>query len=347
MKQYLLTLFTLLTLYTFIPSVVAQDTHFSQFSETPLLRNPSLAGIFNGDLRIQGVNRSQWGSVTVPFQTTSLNGEYKLPIGTADDYITFAGQVLYDKAGTVALTTTLLMPAVNYHKSLSAKRNMYLSLGFMGGLVQRKLDRSKVTTNNQYDGTTGGANNGSDGETFSGSGYSYFDGSVGMSFNAEVGENPDNNLYVGVAYHHFNKASKISFYGNEEVAMLPKWVVSGGLRMGVNDYTYVTFYTDYARQGPSSEILAGALYSYKLDNDVDNPMYTITGGAYLRWQDAIIPVAKLEYKPFTVAVSYDINISRLTMASNGRGGFEISLVYQKSFNRYMRSAGNANRCPRF
>jgi len=347
MKHHLFTLLTVFTLYGIIPCAVAQDIHFSQFSETPLLRNPSLAGIFSGDLRIQGVTRSQWGSVTVPFQTTSLNGEYKLPIGLNDDFITFAGQVLYDKAGTVALKTLQLLPAVNYHKSLSANRNMYLSLGFMGGLVQRRLDRSKVTTDHQYDGTTGGANNGDDGEAFSGNGYSYFDGSVGMSFNAEVGENPDNNMYLGVAYHHFNKASRISFYGNEEVAMLPKWVVSGGLRMGVNDYTYVTFYADYASQGPSSEVLAGALYSYKLDNDVDNPMYTITGGAYLRWQDAIIPVAKLEYKPFTVAVSYDINTSKLTTASNGRGGFEISLVYQKSFNRYMRSAGNATRCPRF
>jgi type IX secretion system PorP/SprF family membrane protein len=348
MKHHLFTLLTVLTLYNFISTKsIAQDTHFSQFSETPLLRNPSLAGIFNGDLRIQGVNRTQWGSVTVPFQTTSLNGEYKLPIGLADDYITFAGQILYDKAGTVALKTTELMPAVNYHKSLSANRNMYLSLGFMGGLIQRKLDRSKVTTNNQYDGVTGGSNSGSDGETFSGNGYSYLDGSVGMSFNAEVGENPDNNMYVGLAYHHFNKASKISFFGNEQVAMLPKWVASAGLRTGINDYTYITFYADYSSQGTSTEWLGGILYSYKLDMDADNPQYTITGGAYVRWNDAVIPVAKLEYKPFTVAVSYDINTSKLTTASNGRGGFEISLVYQRTFNRYMRSAGNATRCPRF
>ena len=53
----------------------AQDIHFSQFFETPLLRNPALAGIFSGDLRIQAVYRNQWNSVTVPYQTTSLNGE--------------------------------------------------------------------------------------------------------------------------------------------------------------------------------------------------------------------------------------------------------------------------------
>jgi hypothetical protein len=40
--------------------VCAQDLHFSQFFETPLLCNPALAGIFTGDYRIQGVYRDQW-----------------------------------------------------------------------------------------------------------------------------------------------------------------------------------------------------------------------------------------------------------------------------------------------
>ena len=35
--------------------VSAQDPHFSQFFEAPLLRNPSLAGLFEGDIRVQSV----------------------------------------------------------------------------------------------------------------------------------------------------------------------------------------------------------------------------------------------------------------------------------------------------
>src|SRR5436305_8270435 len=96
----------------------SQDIHFSQFFETPLLRNPALAGIFSGDLRIQGVYRTQWNSVTVPYQTGSFNGEYKQPIGKSDDFITLGGEILYDKAGTVALTSTHILPVINYHKSL-------------------------------------------------------------------------------------------------------------------------------------------------------------------------------------------------------------------------------------
>ena len=48
-------------------NVQSQDIHFSQFNEAPLLRNPALAGLFSGDIRLQSVFRTQWQSVTVPF----------------------------------------------------------------------------------------------------------------------------------------------------------------------------------------------------------------------------------------------------------------------------------------
>src|SRR3954464_20900 len=78
-----------------------QDIHFSQFFEAPLLRNPSLAGIYTGDIRVQAVYRDQWNSVTNAYKTASVNGEYKMPIGKMNDFITIGLQFLYDKAGTV------------------------------------------------------------------------------------------------------------------------------------------------------------------------------------------------------------------------------------------------------
>src|SRR5688572_28938134 len=176
--------------------VSAQDIHFSQFFEAPLLRNPALAGIFSGDIRLQAVYRTQWNSVTVPYQTGSLNGEYKLPVGANDDFLTVGGQILYDKAGSVALTSTHVLPALNYHKSLRSDKNMYLSLGFMAGWVQRRIDRSRITTDSQWEGT--GYNPGAgDGEMNLQNNYSYFDGSIGISFNSQLGTNENTNLFVG------------------------------------------------------------------------------------------------------------------------------------------------------
>lgn len=318
----------------------SQDLHFSQFFEAPLLRNPSLAGLFEGDIRLQGVYRNQWNSIAFPYQTGSINGDYKFPVGKGEDFMSVGLQVLFDKAGTVALSTNHLLPAVNFHKSLSANRNTYLSLGFMGGIVSRRLDRSKVTTNNQYDGFE---YNGSlpDGETFTNN-YTYLDANVGMSFSSTLGADEQHLFFVGLAYHHFNKPIN-AFYRN--INHLPKWVVSGGLKLNIDPYSYVTFHGDYTRQWPYQELIGGGMYSRKI-GDEDVPTYTIHGGLYYRYKDAIVPVVKMDYYPFSLAFSYDVNISKLATASQGRGGIEVSLSYIAYVNKD-NSSRDAIKCPKF
>src|ERR1700748_2037569 len=121
-------LYSLLT--TDYSPLTAQDIHFSQSFEAPLLRNPSLAGIFDGDVRVQGVYRNQWNSITNAYNSGSLNAEYKMPVGATNDFLTAGIQILYDKAGTAGLTTSHFLPAINYHKALSSEKRMYLSVGF-------------------------------------------------------------------------------------------------------------------------------------------------------------------------------------------------------------------------
>ncbi|HSC39023.1 MAG TPA: PorP/SprF family type IX secretion system membrane protein, partial [Chitinophagaceae bacterium] len=216
----------------------AQDLHFSQFFEAPLLRNPSLAGIFNGDVRVQMVYRDQWNSFTNAYKTGSLNAEYKAPVGRGDDFLTIGLQLLYDKAGTVGLTTTQVMPALNYHKSLSGNKRTYLSVGFMGGLVGKSIDRSKVTTNSQFDGTAFNPAL-ADGETFTVPKYNYFDGAFGASFNSAFGADDANSYFIGVAYHHFNRPHT-SFYRTATDALNPKYVFSGGLKFNLDEMSYFT-----------------------------------------------------------------------------------------------------------
>ncbi len=325
-------------------AMYAQDIHFSQFFEAPLLRNPSLAGIFTGDLRVQGVYRSQWGSVTVPYRTGSFDVEYKKPIGRGDDFVTAGLQILYDKAGTTNFTTTNLMPALNYHKALSADKNQYLSLGFMAGLVQRRLDMSKMTTNNQYDGNGYNPSLGH-GETFTNGNFSYLDASVGMSYNSSIRDSETDNFFVGLAYHHFNRP-KNSFYKNPEIELNPKWVGSVGVRFGLNETSFFTLQGDYSKQGAFQQAIMGALYSYKLGTDYENPTHIVHLGGFLRWKDAFIPVIKLEFIPFSVGLSYDVNVSQLRTASQGRGGFELSVSYRAFFDRN-NSSRDAVLCPRF
>ncbi|HVF96506.1 MAG TPA: PorP/SprF family type IX secretion system membrane protein [Flavisolibacter sp.] len=328
----------LLTACCLLPSfATSQDIHFSQFFEAPLYRNPALAGIVHGDYRIQTVYRSQWNSITNAYKTTSINAEYKLPV-KGNDYLTLAVQVFHDKAGTTNLTTTHALPAINYHKSLSDQKSTYLSIGFMGGYVQRRIDRSKITTNSTY-------NSGSDGEDALVPQYGYWDGSAGISFNTQLGENPENNLVVGAALHHFI-GPRNSFYSNATIVMQPKWVFSADAKFGLNDQAYITLHNDYVKQGSYSEKLSGAIYTQKVGAYTDEPDFTVGAGAFMRWGDAVIPTLQLGYRPFALSMSYDVNVSKLSSTSYGQGGYELSLTYIGFLDRDNSSA-NAVLCPRF
>lgn len=322
-----------------------QDIHFSQFFEAPLLRNPSLAGIYTGDYRIQGVYRDQWNSITNAYRTGSLNAEYKMPVGVGNDFITTGLQAVFDKAGTVGLTTTHILPALNYHKSLSNEKTMYLSLGFMGGLIHKSIDITKITTDAQYNG---GGYDGSlpTGETMLSPNYTTWDASVGMSFNTTFGAEQEHSMFIGAAYHHLNRP-KNSWYRNRSIELNPKYVASVGVKWSLDDLSSFTLQADHSIQGSYTETIGGALYSYKLATDIDgNPAYILSGGLFLRWKDALVPVLKIEWGSLSTALSYDVNVSPLKTASMGRGGFELSLCYIGFLHRD-NSSEYKMLCPKF
>lgn len=330
MKTLFKTIITSLVVVAAIKNTQAQDIHFSQFFEAPLLRNPSLAGLFDGDLRLQLVYRDQWKSVTPnSFRTASINGEYKMAVG-GDDFFTVGAQILLDKAGSAVQSTTNILPAVGYHKSLSTQRTSYISLGFMGGWVQKRVDFSKITTNNQYynDNWNAGAPTG---EAFTDPTIGYLDGSVGMNFNTTLGSEDKHMFFIGAAYHHINRP-KTSFYKNAAIELKPKYVFSGGLKYVIDDYRSFTLHQDVFIQGGSREIIGGGWYSNILGDFPDDPAYVLHGGLFIRYKDAVIPVVKMDIHSFSVTLSYDINTSPLKTASQMRGGFELGLTF-KSFSK--------------
>ncbi len=327
-----------------LPGASAQDPHFSQFYDAPLLRNPGLAGIFDGDIRVQSVYRNQWSAVTTPYITGSLNAEYKQPIGRGNDFVTLGMELLYDKAGSINFNTTSLLPVLNYHKSLSDVKSTYLSVGFMAGWVNKYIDRSKITTNNQFDGY--GYNPSlPDGEALPVSSYNYWDGSVGVSFSSSIKGKRDDNYFIGIAYHHLNRPVN-SFYRDPTIQLDPKWVLSGGLRFSVNEVSFVTLQGDFSKEGSSNEAIAGILFSRKIGSYYETPDYIFHFGGFLRWKDAFIPVIKLDYRPFSLGLSYDVNISDLKTVSQSRGGFELSVTYAGFLDRE-NSTKRAVLCPRF
>ena len=66
----------ILLLYSSV-SVKSQDVHFSQFSKSTFLLNPSLSSFQENDYKVTLQRRSQWESVAEPFNTFTISAERK------------------------------------------------------------------------------------------------------------------------------------------------------------------------------------------------------------------------------------------------------------------------------
>jgi hypothetical protein len=104
-----------------------------------------------------------------------------------------------------------------------------------------------------------------------------------------------------------------------------RWNLNGALGFNIQDNINTQVHANLALQGAFIEQMTGVLTTYAEPGGGPNPLYTLTGGLFYRYQDAIIPVVKLKYKNTSIGASYDVNISKLKQASKLRGGYEITL----------------------
>ncbi len=321
----------------------AQDYTFSQFYEQPLLRNPALAGLFTGDLRVSMSYRDQWGSVTVPFRTTSLSIEHKIPVGSSHDLITVASQMSVDAAGDIRLKRTQILPAISFHKSLSEEHDTYLTAAFMGGPVSSQFDATQLKMGDQFRNGSYDASNPSS-QPITNTGYSYWEMSAGLSFSSSFKDKT--NFYIAAGMTHINNPVIKSVTGNVDGFLLPKISLNVGINAPSGERGHIMAFSDLFIQNGSKQLLTGVLYGINIieyDNSDPDIFYI---GSFMRWGDALIPVVKMGFNHFSVGVSYDINISKLHVVSNWRGGLELSIVY-RDFLKIRNSTLDKLRCTRF
>ena len=125
----------------FFNRIFSQDVHFSQFNETKSLINPALIGFQDGDYKVQLQRRSQWQSVSVPFNTFSLSFEAK---NIAKD-LSFGIQILDDIAGDSRFKTNGLTSSISYKLKVNNRKSVYF--GMLFGAYQRSIDYSTLVFN--------------------------------------------------------------------------------------------------------------------------------------------------------------------------------------------------------
>jgi type IX secretion system PorP/SprF family membrane protein len=248
-----------------------------------------------------------------------------------------------DKAGTLQMSNLGLYPSISFNKSLEEVYHTFLSVGFTSGYVQRSFDPSKITTNNQYQGGTYDPN-ASNGEGKLANRFNYFDFGVGVNFSGGAGEYNQTSYFVGLSAYHLTKP-KSSFYNNNEVRLDPRYTASAGLTYRFGDNYGLMLQTDYSLQGKYQELMVGGLLHWKKPSEyASEPIFVAYIGSFYRLNDAMIPVVKVDYMRYSFAVSYDVNLSKLSPASNMQGGLEISLV---KTGMYRQDQRGKTLCPHF
>jgi type IX secretion system PorP/SprF family membrane protein len=323
----------------------AQDIHFSQFYENAILRNPALTGIFSGDYKF-GLNyRSQWSEISVPFKTVLVSGESRIVLNReVGDYLSFGLTATYDRAGSINFNSMQVYPAINYNKAIEDKHNSYLSVGFAGGYIQRSIDLSKATFSTQYGGN-GYDPLASSGENMSNTVIQNYDLAAGISLNSSIGAYNNVNYYLGFAGYHVTRPQQ-SFNKAEGLIRLDtKWTGNMGFKCNLNSQYAITVHLNYATQGQYNELIGGGLISWRTNPELSQN-FGLYAGVFIRYKDAFIPTVKVDYQHYSMTISYDINTSTLKPASNGVGGFEISIFARGIYKRTQQS-GEQMRCPRF
>lgn len=330
-------------------NVYGQDPHFSQFNEQPALINPALTGVDNA-MRASVGYKDQWQNITTPYRTYGASFETRLKPGNWQQVDKFRSMtfkerslnrlamgfsIYKDKAGDGNLDLT--QANVSIATFIPTGTKSFLSCGIQAGIAQRRLNTTAFVFPNQFTGTGYDAGMVSN-ENFSGQNFIYPDASAGIvwSYNDKTETQPGNHKHIkatlGFSVYHINRPRQMYLAGDKN-AMFMKYTLYGdfliripGSRIAVAPKYLVQL------QGTSTEVISGFLIKYYTAGE---SKYTgliksscISYGVYYRNKDAVIANLLLEWKEqYAIGLSYDINVSRLTGTSSGRGGLEIMLRY--------------------
>ncbi len=305
---------------------VSQDIHFSQFNATPLNLNPALTGLFDGDYRFVLNRRNQWASITVPYNTYSGSFDMVLPtkdwkIKNLPEGIWGAGIVINnDKAGDSQLGLLEAKVSLSYTRKISKDSSMFLTFAIQPGISNKSFNYNNLQFDEQWDGDSFDPNRFS-GEVFQRTSFTYLDLGFGTRWHYRL--KARNNVNIGLSYTHFNKATE-TFLSNSSSQLSPKFAFHADGQFMVTDEVDLVPSWLYQRQNTFSEAIIGASGKYII-NPEDNINFYL--GVFVRFQDAVIPMVSMDYRDFKAGLSYDVNTSQLKTASNGHGGFELSVSY--------------------
>jgi type IX secretion system PorP/SprF family membrane protein len=325
-------------------SLKAQDLHFSQWFNEPLLTNPANTGFIpDADYRLGANYRNQWSTVMAePYKTMSIWGDAQVFRDRIQSgWLGLGGAILHDVAGASSLSTTEVYASVAYHQMVGY--SSLLSVGFNTGWVNKRINSANLKFPDQFDGkffdtdvpTMAVIDNPN---------INYFDMQVGLNY----AYFPDKNTYLnaGFSVQHINQAQE-SFFNTDPVGyndrIQPRYIGFLNASLKTSDMVIINPMAYYTQQADAHELVVGLNAQYNLSGDGEQQ---VIGGLYYRLNDAVIPMIGFVYKNIRMMFTFDVTTSSLKQYNNGNGAWEFAIIRPGYYSDY-NGDRHQSLCPSF
>lgn len=298
-----------------------QDIHFSNWTMSPLNVNSANAGMFDGDGRLIFNYRNQWKTVKVPYNTFSFGGDFNVKKSLIKGTQEAIGLILnHDGAGDGKYSVTDVKIPINHKLTFIKDTSLTIALGFMPGITNISINSNNLSYDKQWDGDA--YNSGlSNGENFVRQSKTFADISLGAVVQKQISQKLK--VSLGYSLNHLNKPN-ISFYNTAGVLLRPRHMEQLQVQYSFNNISSLMFEYYAQQQQAFKENIVGLSYYYT----IDPKSKTIANiGVLSRLGDAFISTVGLQFNTWRLQASYDYNYSQFKKATNGKGAFEISLIY--------------------
>jgi type IX secretion system PorP/SprF family membrane protein len=308
------------------------DPHFSQYYANPLWLNPALTGVIDGDIRLNANAKSQWTGITNGYKTAGASIDFR-----SGEKAGIGFNIINQSAGTAGYNYFAAYASYGYGIAISADGTQKLHFGVQAGFINRSFDPSKLQFDDQYNPIIGYDPTLPGFETFSTTSATVFDASAGI-FYYDGDPIHTANVFAGLSAAHLTTPKDPFTTGSISSRLPVRLTAHAGVKIKASDNFDVIPHAVYISQQTNTVKAIGVYSELKFQDD--NGL--ILGGMY-RIGDAAVADVGYHLKSLVIGISYDFTTSALKSATNGQGGFELSLNYV-----FRRKAINpAEVCPRF
>ena len=285
----------------------AQDPHFSQYFNMPVYYNPAAAGQDVEHIRLTGIYRNQWPSLGNAITTQGIQFDKQV------SHVGLGIVVLKNSAGPSSLQRIQLGGAISYRAKFGSH---VLAAGINVGLIQKSIDPSKMSFDDQYIEDVGYNPGNSTKEVFAFTHVTRPDFGGGVMWVLDK-ENAKWKPFIGASLLHTNKPKELFFEKENNIPV--KSVYQAGATIKASEKLDFKPSIMMETQKFSKETMAGMMATFHLQD-----RNKVSAGIYIRKNESAIIYGGYQWNSVAVGASYDMST---TKSVSGPGAFEITMTY--------------------